>query len=254
MFIYEIRRKNKPKHKYIGQTIGSAQHRWNCHKSWLNNNSHSNSALQNAWNKYGEDAFDFLIKDITTSLDDLNRLEEKYIKEEGYYNIKPGGQNSPHSEETKRKIGKWHKGKIYSKETKLKIALGSRKYKYPKEVVDPNGNIHALDLSIVTFKEFCEKYNLNSNDFRSMMRGERYQHQGWHLPETPKWKTDLNIVKSVTRRTVNYDEVKLKSPSGKIYKIKPTLNEFCRTHNIDSHHLRMFIKGDVKTCKGWILL
>lgn len=254
MFIYEIRRKDEPKHKYIGQTIGSVRHRWNCHKSWLNSNSHSNSALQNAWNKYGEDAFDFVIRNVVTTVDELNELEEKYINEEGYYNIKPGGQNSPHSEETKRKIGNWHRGKTYSKETKLKIGKGSRKHEYPDRVVAPDGNEHRLDLKRVTFKDFCKKHNLNPNHFRSMMRGERNQHKGWRLPETPKWKTDLNIVKSVARRTINYDKIKIESPEGAVYKIGPTLNEFCRTHDIDPHHLRMFIMGDVKTCKGWVLL
>jgi len=45
---------------YIGSAT-DVRLRWNCHKRYLKLNKHPNSYLQNAWNKYGEDAFEFIL-------------------------------------------------------------------------------------------------------------------------------------------------------------------------------------------------
>mgnify|MGYP000886959842 CR=1 FL=1 len=45
-------------HKYIGSSI-NIWTRWGRHLSDLRKNKHDNNYLQNAWNKYGEDNFEF---------------------------------------------------------------------------------------------------------------------------------------------------------------------------------------------------
>jgi predicted GIY-YIG superfamily endonuclease len=45
-------------HNYIGSSINIKQ-RFAQHKSTLRHNTHRNQHLQNAWNKYGEENFDF---------------------------------------------------------------------------------------------------------------------------------------------------------------------------------------------------
>ena len=45
---------------YIGQSI-DIKARWKQHKSDLNNNRHVNKHLQNSWNKFGQDNFEFII-------------------------------------------------------------------------------------------------------------------------------------------------------------------------------------------------
>lgn len=45
---------------YIGQS-NNIKKRWTEHRSALNNNRHVNVHLQNAWNKYGENNFEFVI-------------------------------------------------------------------------------------------------------------------------------------------------------------------------------------------------
>ena len=55
--IYMILNKNNGK-IYIGQSI-DAEYRMKKHKQQLTGNYHSNTHLQRAWNKYGEDAFEF---------------------------------------------------------------------------------------------------------------------------------------------------------------------------------------------------
>ena len=67
--IYQIKNKINNK-KYIGSTRVTGHKfpcrngffkRWTTHKNSLNNNSHRNYHLQNAWNKYGEQNFEFEI-------------------------------------------------------------------------------------------------------------------------------------------------------------------------------------------------
>lgn len=73
------------KRKYIGQTYENFYKRWTFHKWHLKNNHHSNIYLQNAWNKYGADnfnfypieSFDISQKDIITKIN-LDELERKY--------------------------------------------------------------------------------------------------------------------------------------------------------------------------------
>ena len=57
--IYMIRNKINDK-KYIGQAV-DIDKRWREHISELNGNKHSNQYLQNSWNKYGADNFEFTI-------------------------------------------------------------------------------------------------------------------------------------------------------------------------------------------------
>jgi len=56
---YIIRCKNAKKN-YYGSTTNFKK-RVKDHKYLLHRNKHHSSHLQNAWNKYGEDAFEFVI-------------------------------------------------------------------------------------------------------------------------------------------------------------------------------------------------
>ena len=46
--------------RYIGGSV-NLKHRLVCHKSGLRRGRHKNPHLQNAWNKYGEENFEFKI-------------------------------------------------------------------------------------------------------------------------------------------------------------------------------------------------
>lgn len=58
-FIYEIKNNENGKF-YIGSTK-DVDIRFRAHKNQLNNNTHVNTYLQNAWNKHGEKSFSFNI-------------------------------------------------------------------------------------------------------------------------------------------------------------------------------------------------
>lgn len=142
--IYGIRNKINGK-IYVGKTQVSFGDRRDCHFSQLNGGYHGNSHLQRAWNKYGEENFEFIIIhscDNNEGTEEVNNLEIKYIKYYSdlklSYNMKAGGDGGQllggHlSEETKRKIGEKNRihmtGRKFSQETKEKMSK-SQKERY----------------------------------------------------------------------------------------------------------------------------
>lgn len=101
---------------YIGKSTNIVR-RKSEHLYTLRNNKHRNSYFQNAFNKYGEENFEFSILEICEE-DVLNEREEYYInkyntlnKKFGYNLMENDGNNNRHSEETKLKMSKSHSGK-----------------------------------------------------------------------------------------------------------------------------------------------
>ncbi len=131
-FIYLITNKVNGK-RYVGQTMNreGIKVRWYHHRYYLNRNKHSNKHLQDAWNKYGEENFEFEVlhelnfSNKDTLLEALNDLEVMYISiwhllDVNYgYNIASGGSNGnafagkseEELKEWRRKIGEANKGK-----------------------------------------------------------------------------------------------------------------------------------------------
>ena len=81
---------------YIGQSV-DIEKRWSTHKAELKNNYHYNIHLQNAWNKYGEDNFEFSIIE-ECDMDELNAREIFWISKlnscNSGYNLTTGGGNT----------------------------------------------------------------------------------------------------------------------------------------------------------------
>lgn len=81
IWIYQIR--NKVNNKiYIGST-NNLERRWESHIYQLKNNIHHSIKLQKAWDKYGEDNFEFSIIEEFNS----DNEDDKYIKEQYYLDL-----------------------------------------------------------------------------------------------------------------------------------------------------------------------
>lgn len=117
--------------RYVGQSVDIVR-RWRGHKAKLRYGKHSNQFLQNAWLKYGEDAFTFTILETLEIRDSatLSKREGYYctlfrtFDENHGYNIeivKPSGYRY-HSEKSKEKVGSFHRGKRKSEQHKARIA------------------------------------------------------------------------------------------------------------------------------------
>lgn len=120
---------------YIGQTMQRFQKRYWHHQWKLNNGTHDNQHLQNAWNLYGDDAFEFSVVETiedydNDNLDELEIQYIKYYKELGCcYNISDGGcgiRGVERTDEWKRKIGEKNRvnmlGKRHTEETRKKMS------------------------------------------------------------------------------------------------------------------------------------
>lgn len=70
---------------YIGSSI-NIQKRLEKHRSLLKHNKHFNSYLQNAWNKYGGEVFEFSILEYCNK-EDLQAYEQSWVNLLGDYNL-----------------------------------------------------------------------------------------------------------------------------------------------------------------------
>lgn len=131
---------------YIGKTANSFGNRWDNHKALLRQGKHHNCYLQNDWNRYGANNFEFIAIEILTDSSKLNELEIGYIRqyrEIGLcYNLHDGGDKSYNlgrhlSEETKRKIGEKNRvnmtGRKLSVETRKRMSEAQKRRKYTDE-------------------------------------------------------------------------------------------------------------------------
>lgn len=106
--IYSITNKVNGK-IYIGQT-SDIDFRWFQHINNLKKNKHNNKYLQNSWNKYGENNFNFDIIEVLENEFELNDKEKYYIQlyksniTSYGYNLTSGGDNYSLNEESKNKI------------------------------------------------------------------------------------------------------------------------------------------------------
>lgn len=157
----------KPNGKvYVGQST-NIKRRFNEHKSKLRRNIHNNELLQNDWNIYGEDNFEFEILQecIKEQLDELEIENiDKFNSFENGYNETIGGNKGTtmseescrkmstirkgkrcgeensfygkrHSEVSKKKMSESHKGRKLSEETKKKLTESSRGQVHSKESI-----------------------------------------------------------------------------------------------------------------------
>lgn len=128
--------------KYIGQSVNIFS-RWQQHKSELNRKKHCNSKLQNAWNKYGEENFNFYILE-KCNFSELDKKEQNYIKNyNSYYNgynLDFGGTNRVRwTKEMRDKLSLFKTN--MSDEEKEKYRLAHQNECIPIYQIDFDGNI-----------------------------------------------------------------------------------------------------------------
>jgi group I intron endonuclease len=118
---------------YIGKTVDlkGFNRRWSIEKYYLrhNNRKQINAHLLNAWNKYGEENFEFkIIEECNSKI--INQKEVQWIKyyrdnKYNVYNFTDGGDGSvglKMSEEHKRKISEAMNGRKLSEEHKQNLS------------------------------------------------------------------------------------------------------------------------------------
>lgn len=179
---------------YVGSTVHLDQRRRE-HFSRLANNKHINAHLQNAYNKYGREAFNFEILE-TIDIDD--NIKDKLLKREQFWidNLKPeynvllvAGSNLGyhHTEETKKKISEsttgvkkseehakhireGQSGRVLTEEHKAKLSEAARHRKSPS-----NHAIISIDGVIYnSLKEASEATGVKYNTIQKRLKNPNF--------------------------------------------------------------------------------
>ena len=186
---------------YIGQTIDSKR-RFKEHKSELRRNNHYNPHLQYAWNKYGEDSFEFNILEYC-ELDKLNDNEIWWIsyfdstnKLKGY-NQTTGGEDNKgsanpmygkhHSLKSREKMSNSRKGtqkgsnnnfygKKHSVESRKKMSearKGENCWKWGTSIIEEWGGLWFLIInksSGISLRQLCKWTGLSRSNIMSYLK------------------------------------------------------------------------------------
>ena len=116
--------------QYIGSAVNMSD-RIRRHKGLLRRRKHHSVHLQNAWDKYGEENFIFLVIEYV-DIENLIEREQYFIDLfdfEELYNICPtAGSHLGRkcSDETKKKLSEAHKGKVISEEQRRQISTANK--------------------------------------------------------------------------------------------------------------------------------
>lgn len=156
--IYEIRNVING-HIYIGSAVNVTK-RWNLHICELKKERHHSGHLQNAWNKYGSDAFEFSIKELCPK-EDLIVREQHFIDTLfPEYNVcKVAGSHlgMKRSEETREKISAALKGIIRSVQTRTKLSVAGKGVKKPLRSIEHRRKLNAANTGKKRSADTCAK-------------------------------------------------------------------------------------------------
>ena len=145
---------NVNKKVYVGSSV-AAKYRINGHKSLLRRNKHYNRYLQDDYNKYGLEAFEFTVVEIGLEPSELFKMEEYYTQKmqsnvsDGGYNIRKRVESNRGvklSQESREKIRQSKLGdknpffnKSHTEESRKKMSesrKGENSHWYGKELPD----------------------------------------------------------------------------------------------------------------------
>jgi len=198
--IYKIVNKINGKY-YVGSSNDLFYRIKHRHFNSLLKNTHPNKYLQNAWNKYGSDNFQFIIVEYVEP-QKLLVIEQMYLDKakinNDSYNLSFDSTKVEMTIETRKKIGNSHRGKFgelashygmfHTDETKNLI-----KQKTIENT--PRGKLHPLydhriykfynrqtnETFIGTQNEFYKRYKLTQSKVNLVVNGIRKSHKNWLL-------------------------------------------------------------------------
>jgi group I intron endonuclease len=203
--------------------VGSAHNcrsRFSGHRYLLNRNAHHCPPLQNAWNKYGPSAFDFVVLEECEQTDLLIR-EQVYLDSfSGLYNVS------------------------YTATSRLGVKQGPKStYKTYPELKSPTGQVYG---PVTNLKEFCSHHGLRYKSMNQVVHRAKGSHQGWTLAEaTPRKRPDRWNGKRIP------DVV---SPTGIVFSGCRHQINFCKEHGISLLNFRKLITGKLSEYRGWKLV
>jgi group I intron endonuclease len=156
--IYEIRNLANGK-RYVGSSV-NFRRRWYAHRWQLLRGMHANEHLQAAWNKHGEDQFDFRLL-LICNRENLVMYEQIAIEAVSpeYNKCEVAGTTLgfKFSPESLARMSKSHSAANLSPETRAKMSASQSKRTHPPEV---RAKLSALGMGRKFSAEECERRSL----------------------------------------------------------------------------------------------
>lgn len=254
--IYKIINKVDGKY-YVGSSCGIIN-RWYIHKYQLNKNIHTNDRLQNTWNKYGENNFEFLIIE-KCKPEQLLVIEQKYLtiakKEKIFsYNLSFIADKIEMTEEIRVKI---------SIKTKERLKDKTKHPKYDKKIYKLYNRI-TNEVFLGTRQDFILKYNDKNGSINHLISGKFHSSKGWTF--NPNYDLKGNRGKNWTQERIKSVSEKFTGKNNPSYdttmhnfihkdgtKETCTKYELYRKYNLDKSALARVINGKQKHTVGWKL-
>ena len=197
---------------YIGSAV-NLRSRFSQHRRSLQRGNHRNGYLQQAWNKYGMEGFEFSVLEFVSE-PELLGVEQTWIDKTGCVS---------------RKIG----FNIYP----IAGSPGDILAQVWEGFIDPNGK----EITIFNLFEFCRK---NGLDFPSMHRLSKGKSK---LNSYKVWPHKNSIRQRDYVKT--YDG--FIAPDGTPVGLITNLAAFCRERNLDNTHMAAVAHGRICSHRGW---
>lgn len=115
---------------YVGSTNNFSM-RWKRHICDLNKQIHTGTKLQRAWDKYGQDSFEFCVIEYVNNTAILMEREQHWLDtlksvELGYNTLPTAGSSRGHKLSEAHKAAFLFKGKTHSEESKRKMSIAAQ--------------------------------------------------------------------------------------------------------------------------------
>lgn len=238
--IYKI--VNKVNGKYYVGYSKNIYIRWRNHKLYLNKGNHKNTHLQNSWNKYGSNNFDFiLLENIPENI--LSETEQKYLniaknEKEKCYNKSFISDEIEMTPEVIDKVRESNRRRIWSKESLLKLSIihtGQKHSEKTKEIIRKKKI--GKHLSKETIKKISKNHANMKGDKNPMYGRKRTLEQILKITEPLKDKRKYSFKNLQTNETFTGTRI-----------------EFQNKYYISKHNIYNLIHKKVKSSQNWVVI
>jgi group I intron endonuclease len=197
---------------YVGSAV-NLRDRWYRHCKSLAGGKHRNRYLQSAWDKYGEQSFEFEILEYV-DVSHLLHVEQEWIDSTGC---------------TDKTIG----FNLYN----IAGSPGQSLAQTWEGFIDSDNN----EVIITNLHEFCRKNDLSFNAMHRLAKGQSKlkAHKGWTHRNSVRHRDYIKT----------YDG--FIDPNGRQVDIITNLAEFCRQHDLDNTHMVAVMNGRICSHRGW---
>lgn len=227
---------------YVGSTTGLLKNRYSDHNTKLKHNKHKNLHLQNSYNKYGKENFEFSLLELCDVTKTLEREQYHIDTLHPEYNIiqfaGEGIKGYKHSDKTKFIISESQKGEKH--------------WGYNGKYVFFNINVGYL---IEDMKTFSKKTNIIYSAVHKLCIGVINYYKSWiclgKLTNDFIYPNDIDFLyRNILNKHKKYYAF-FKKPN---LKFVGTFGEFLKKYNLKRNNLKGIVNKSRFSASGWICL